>query len=582
MRHHILWKTIKYLLPYRLVIGITWILSVVILILQGITIWVGADFIQGILSNGNTIKTTTQNIGFITQLMNRLSKYILYSDSIYNTLINAVLVLLITGVLVCIFRAIKLCIFARINQNILMQIRGELFTHITKLNLSFSNKYRHGEVSSLVIQDVNQLNFLFVDVTDRIFMQPARLLVGIILMASLSPTLTLWLFSCLLPTAIIIHILGKKVQYLSKQTMNKVALLQGKLTEYLSTVILSRSLSREHCEINSFNTEADKLRKSYEHLMFMDAFAPQIVKILTIIAGCIVIYIGGANVFIHKTMDGNTLMKMVLLLPMVAYPLEALAKLYVSVRNSLGSAERIFSLLEDNSYIDNTGDLHPPQTIANTIEFKNVSYTPDGIKVLQNLNFVIPAKSIFSIQGNSGSGKTTILSLLSKLAVVSKGQIFIDGIELHDICSNEWRKKIGIITQDSVLLNASIRENLNYANPSATDTDMIEALTKVGLWDLSQPMQNGLDTQVGNRGGIVSGGERQRLNIARVLLTNPDIYLIDEPTANLDYENRVGIKEVIKEITKGKTTIIVTHDDYLSDIADSSIQIDNGEIISGE
>lgn len=573
------WRSIKYLLPYKKTIGFTWFLSIVVLIMQSITIWVGADFIHNLLSSSDVKTSNIADIGIITQLMNAMSGYILSSSSQYKTLTNAVIMLFVTGSTICVFRAIKLCLFARVNQKILMEIRCELFKHITKLNLSFTQKYRHGEISSLVTQDVNQLNYLFIDVSDRIFMQPARLIIGIVLMASLSLSLTIWLFACLLPTAIVIHILGKKVQILSKNTMGKVAELQGKLTEYLSTVILSRSLSKEHFEIDRFKDQANNLRKSYEKLMFMDASAPQIIKLLVITAGCVLIYIGGSYVFIDKTLDGNTLIKILLLLPMVAYPLEALAKLYVSIRNSLGSAERVFSLLDDRSYIDDEGDIPPPNKINRSIEFKNVSYFANGVSILNNLNFIVPADSVLSISGASGAGKTSILSLIAKLAVVTDGTINIDGKELHQLSSNEWRKKIGIITQDPILLNTTIRENLLYANPNSLEDDMINVLAQVGLWNETETLSRGLDTQVGNRGGIVSGGERQRLNIARVLLNDPKILLIDEPTANLDYENRVIIKKVIKEIIMNKTAILVTHDDLLNDIADLSITLDNGKII---
>lgn len=574
---HYYYRLLAYLKPYLHIVIFTWVISILLIALQGISVWILADFIEKLVAGEKVISFATES-NFLINIMDFVTDKILYKDDPFKSLISGTIVLFITGISASLLRVTKLMTLGYINQSIIKTIRKEMFKHLTKLDLSFSKKYRPGEISFLFTKDVASLNFALLDATDRIVMQPLKLLMAITLMFALSVKLTFVILGFLMIGAVLVYYKGHRVEKLWKIFIEKDAHLQGYLTEYLSSIILAKSLGKEKFERRRFSTLTENLKKISLKRMFTDAIAPQIMTFFSVVIGCSLIIYGGYHVFVTKSMDGSLLIKIALLMPVATKPMKALASLYTSIRGSLVSIKRIFKLLDEPITEIRNPNAIIPKTFSKNIEIKNLNYNVSNIKILKNITTKFKHGTKTVIYGPSGAGKTTLLGLLAGFIQPTKGEILIDGQDINNLDIHSWRKQLGIVTQESILLNGTVRDNLLYAKPDATDKELTKALKQSLLWTDKCIFTNGLDTEVGNRGDIISGGERQRISIARCLLNDPKILLMDEPTSMLDYDSKILIRDTINSISKGRTIIIVAHDRLLFDIADNKIEIKNGKL----
>ena len=572
-------KLFKYLLPYKGLIIVTWIISLVLLCLDGISVWVGAGFLEKVIS-GKALVIHQGEVSFPTRFLDYITVNILQQSTPFKSLLAGVSVLIGARLLISLLRILKLYIFARVDETILMKIRSDLFSHVTKLDISFSKKFRPGEISSIFIKDVDQLHFALINTVDRLFLQPLRLIFALVLLFLLSTKITIVILLFLLLGGVVIHLFGERVEKLWRISMEKTAQLQGHITEYLSAVILSRSLGKEAYEAERFSKACGELKQVTVKRALIDLLAPQTISAMAILMYGALITAGGYEVLVTKALTGGTLLKMALLLPLATYSIEALATVYTSLRGSGASAKRVFALMEEPvTIVDKPGALEA-KPLKENIRFRDVSFQIDNKTILEGMDFAINAGSIVVVYGPSGAGKTTLLNLIAGFIRPTAGEIFIDNIDICDLKSDSWRKHLGIVTQEPVLLNGTVRENLLYALPGADDRFLEDIMKQTLLWDESGCVfPGGLDTLVGNRGDMVSGGERQRLTIARALLNNPGVLLMDEPTSMLDYESKIKIRETIEAVSQGRTIIIVTHDPVLREIGDVEILIEEGRIL---
>jgi ABC-type multidrug transport system fused ATPase/permease subunit len=570
-------RLLRYLAPYKGVVVLTWIISLAVLALQGISAWVGADFVERFISSHQ--QNALPDAGMIALSMDRITTKILSRSTPFLSLISGVSVLIGSAFLISAFRVSKTFIFARIIQMILTRIRMELFSQVMQFDLSFSRKSRPGEIASLFVRDVEQLKTAFIDAADRIFMQPLRLIMAVALMLSLSVDLTLLTLLFLLVSSLSVHLAGDRIERLSKQLVERAAKLQGHLIEYLSAVILARSLGQEEHDKDRFYEACRNLAETDIRFALTNSIAPEIIKNLFIFAGGLLLLAGGYKVLVSHSLTGTVLLKMVFIMPILTYPIEALASLYVSARSSIASAKRVFAVLDEKTTFADAPNAQEPDPLISRIELQNIGLTVDNSTILQDISLVIPRGSRVVIFGPSGAGKTSILGIIAGIVRCSSGSAKINGVDIRKLKGASWRRRIGIVPQEPILLNGSIRENLLYACPGANDDLLCHVLSEVSLWDDDPNPRDILKKQVGNRGELLSGGERQRLTIARALLKNPDILLMDEPTSMIDAGNKAKIRDAICAVAGGRTLVLVTHDPYLRDIADIEYHIDSGRLI---
>jgi len=578
----ILLRLFPYLRPFRKAIVLTWVISLMVLALQALTVWIGAGFIEQLLKGGPSA-TPLVDVGEVATTLNRIADKVLTQSTPFRSLLVAVAVLVGCGILTMGLRVCKTMLFARITQQALCQVRVDLFEQLTRLDLSFSRKNRPGEITSLVVKDVEALHGAIIDVCDRSVMQPARLVMALVLLVSLSPPLAAIFVVTLIGCAVIAHKLGGHVQRQSRRCMERVAQLQGFLTEYLTTVLLARSLGRETLEKKRFNRECEQLAQANARLILTDNLVSHLLDNLFIVAGAIVLLVGGYSVLVTQTLSSGALLRFVLSIPIATYPAEALALLYVSLRQATASASRIFAILDEKPHVAERPDAPEAPHTFRHIDFEGIAFRPSGRCVFSGLTFRVCAGERIMLCGASGSGKTTVLNMLLGVIPPDAGHIRVDNQPLGSYRSESWRRRLGVVPQDAVMMNATVRENLLFAREGASLEQLTDVLLKVKFCQDAEACAWDLDRPVGNRGEFLSGGERQRLAIGRALLMEPMILLLDEPVAHLDATNSRRVKETIAALPRSVTVLFTSHDQSLRELADRVIPMDGlGEEHNGE
>jgi ATP-binding cassette subfamily B protein len=574
-------RLLRYLRPYRLTVAATWLLSLLIVGLQVLSVWVAAIIVERILVPAGPTTALVPDLGFAPQPLDGFMRSLLRQATPFRSLLVAASIVFGAQISIAALRIVKNLLFARVTQSILVQVRHEMFERLTECDLAFHKRYRHGETASLFLMDVDQLQGAFIDSADRLFMQPVRLCVGIGLMVMLSWQLTLCVLVVLILAGVFIHATGKRMEARFRAVSEKRAEVQGHLVEYLSTVIVARSLGRERLEQGRFDTRCRDLKDTLIQATVVGAVTPAVVSAIFLAAGALILAWCGYQVLGRGTMSSAVVIRMTFLLPFVTYPLEALASLSNSVRQSLASANRVFAFLDQPAPWREADDATDPPPFRGAIVLRDVVYEVERNRILDGVSLAIPRGSVVVLYGPSGAGKSTLLSLVAAFIHCTGGVIQVDGTDIRRFRAAGWRRQMGIVPQDCVLLNASVSENIRYARPDATDGEVFDALQQAGIGKDSLLLRDGLDTVVGNRGEMLSGGERQRLTIARALVNDPAILLLDEPTSMLDHENKALIGRVIRTIARNRTVVIASHDPFLREMADIAVELNEGKVGTG-
>jgi ABC-type multidrug transport system fused ATPase/permease subunit len=571
-----------YLKPFWPLVALTWALSVLILFFEALSVWIGADFLERLLS-GKSGPAVGGGIGMLNAAFNGISRRILGQATPFRSLLVGTAVLVAARLLIAAIRVGKLYVFTRIDEEIISRVRVKMFRHLAALDIGFSKRSNPGQLASLFLKDPDQLHFALVNTVDRLFQQPLRLAVSIVLLLSISGPLTLVVLLCMLLCGLLIHYCGNEIQKRWRTVVEKTAELQGALNEYLTGIFITKMLGKDRFEEERFENGSRALMRAEVRRIVLDVVAPQVVSAFLMLGLGVLLVLGGQRVLVAKSMPGADLLKIVFLVTIASYSVEALATVFNSLKGSGASVRRIFDFLDLPPAPESEGGI-PFRSLRERIRFSGVSFGYDGDEnqVFSDLSFDIPAGKITVIHGPTGSGKTTVLNLLAGIAPPCRGAVFLDGVDLKTIDLRSWKKRLGIVLQEPVLYNCSVRDNLLYANPQASEAELIAALERAQLWgERGSLLKDGLDTQVGSRGSALSGGERQRITIARALVNHAAVFLMDEPTSMLDEENKDNVIRAICELRKDRTVIIVSHDPVLRRVADCLFELKNGSITAG-
>jgi ABC-type multidrug transport system fused ATPase/permease subunit len=572
------WRLLQYLRPHVPAAMLVVLLALMSVVAQGVAVWIGADFLHQFIL-GSQESARTLNGTSMLRPLDDLARAVLEQATPFGTIVAAALSLIGVRLAVGLLQVLRFVVVARVSQSVLAKIRDTLFDRMTRLDLSFSRRTRPGEVATVFLRDVDQLNEAIFDTMERAVMQPARLLAVVAIMLSQSWLLTLWMVVFLGAGAVAVRFGGSLIEKRCKITLQRITQLQGSLVEYLSTALLARLLNRESFERRRFADINNDIRGDLVRIMFLRNLAPVVVAFLFALAGGGILILGGYQVFVEETLSATTLLKLIMLLALAAVSVEKLAVMYATLRVSLVSARRVFDLMDLPPPPPDPPDAIAVGRLEKSIVMKDVSYQVDGHTILQSLNLCIGYGQRVIVYGPSGSGKSTLLGLLAGVLQCSQGRIEVDGVPMTHIRRHSWRQKLGFVFQESLLLNGTVRDNLKYACPTASEDDLLKVLAQVRLDTDPRVSVAWLDRQVGHRGENLSGGERQRVAIARALLTDPEILLLDEPTSMLDAVSKQQVFDTIRSASEKRTVILVTHDPILRELADLEVHLSEGRIV---
>ena len=489
---------------------------------------------------------------------------------------------------------------ARIGEGLIYDLRSQVFQHVQKQSIAFFTRTQTGSLISRINSDVIGAQQAFTSSLSGVLSNVVSLILVTATMLFLSWQITvvslILLPAFLIPTKWV----GRKLQSLTRDSFELNAQMSSTMTERfnVSGAMLVSLYGQAENENEFFRSRARRVADIGISMAMLNRLFFIALTSVAAIATAFAYGIGG-HLALNGTVTVGTLLAITALLARLYGPLTALSNVRIDVMTALVSFERVFEVLDLQPMVSNKDGAQELAKKIPSIEFKNVSFSyprPDQIslaslesaakeefiesgEVLKNVSFTVPAGSFTAIVGPSGAGKTTISTLVPRLYDVSSGSIQIDGIDVKDLTLESLRSSIGVVTQDAHLFHESIAENLRYAKHDATEEEMEQACRSAQIWELVQSLPNKFDTLVGERGHRLSGGEKQRLAIARLLLKSPSVVILDEATAHLDSENEALVQKALKSALKDRTSIVIAH--RLSTIrdADQIIVLEHGVIV---
>jgi ABC transporter fused permease/ATP-binding protein len=478
----------------------------------------------------------------------------------FLTDINSIALVLLGILLVqSVFSFFRVWLFAKVSESSMRDIRTALYSKLVQLPMTFFDKRRTGELISRITSDVSLLQDTFSVTLAELFRQIITLLAGVGFLIVTTPKLTLFMLATFPVLIILAMVFGRYIRKLSKQTQDELAAANVIVEETLHSIMTVKSFTGEEYESNRYKRGLDRVVKvAMKAAGYRGAFISFI--IFALFGGIVAVMWYGASLVASGQMSVGDLVSFVLYTTFIGGSIAGLGDIYGQIQKAIGSSERVLEILDEAPEASTADYQETP--ILGEIAFQNVKFqypTRPEVDVLKDVTFRIDAGEKVALAGHSGAGKSTIIQLLLRLYELNQGRILVDGKPLEKWNLKQLRRNIGIVPQEVLLFGGSIRENIAYAKPGATEEEIIDAARKANAWQFISKFPEGLDTKVGERGVKLSGGQRQRVAIARAILKDPAILVLDEATSSLDAESEALVQEALDTLMKDRTTIIIAH-----------------------
>lgn len=470
-------------------------------------------------------------------------------------------------------------LFVRVGLEALFRLRTELYAYLQSLSLRFHDERRSADSSFRVAYDSQAVQTIYNQGFTNIFASVVTLLGTFAVMISIDWQLTLLSLGVLPLVLGAIYFFSKRIRRQSTDIQERDSALLAQTQEGLSSVRMVHAFGREDWEVRQFQTQATHSLRANLRLTFTNVTSALVISTLMVVGTAAMYYLGTLHVFEGRLTLGSLIVFSAYLL-MLYQPLESLTYTTWAMEGATAGARRCFEVLDRADDV-----VDPPNAIAiretaGAIAFENVAFGyAAGQTVLHDVDLAIPTNQIVALVGGTGAGKSTLLSLVPRFYDPDRGRVTLDGRDLRTLTRKSLRAQIGIVLQDTLLFSTTVRENIAYGRPDATESEIYEAARRAQADEFIRQLPRGYDSPVGERGGHLSVGQRQRIGIARAFLKNAPILLLDEPTSALDPTTEAAIMETIKELMRGRTTLIVTHRLATIHAVDRIVVLEKGRVV---
>ena len=470
-------------------------------------------------------------------------------------------------------------VFGFVGHRMTTDFRIEFFSHIQSLSLRFFQERRLGEILSRMNNDISVIQNALVSIPIALLRQSITLIGAMAIILYLNWKLTGLILLILPPLMIFARVFGKRLRLFSEKLQDQVAQAVVVLEEVASSIKIVKSFTRENYERERFKKEIETaFERAVDKLKISSFFGPFILG-LTFMVSAVLIWYGGYQVMSGVTTPGE-LAAFFLYALIVAGPIGTFVRLYTQIQEASGAIRRVYEILDTAPAIDNPENPIFLENITGRIQFENVSFGyRQELEILHNINFDVRPGQTVALVGPSGAGKSTVIKLLHRFFDASQGSIRLDEHDIRSLDRKSFLNQIALVPQETLLFGGTVKENILYGKLDATDQELEDAAKKANAHDFIVGLENGYETIVGEKGAKLSGGERQRIAIARAILKNPKILVLDEATSSLDNCSEALIQEAVEKLMEGRTTFIVAH--RLSTIhkADQIIVLEKGRVV---
>ena len=470
-------------------------------------------------------------------------------------------------------------VFGFVGHRMTTDFRIEFFSHIQSLSLRFFQERRVGEILSRMNNDISVIQNALVSIPVALLRQSITLIGAMAIILYLNWKLTGLILLILPPLMIFARVFGKRLRLFSDKLQDQVAQAVVVLEEVASSIKIVKSFTRENYERERFKKEIETaFERAVDKLKISSFFGPFILG-LTFMVSAVLIWYGGYQVMSGVTTPGE-LAAFFLYALIVAGPIGTFVRLYTQIQEASGAIRRVYEILDTAPAIDNPENPIFLENITGRIQFENVSFGyRQEFEILHNISFDVRPGQTVALVGPSGAGKSTVIKLLHRFFDASQGSIRLDEHDIRSLDRKSFLNQIALVPQETLLFGGTVKENILYGKLDATDQELEDAAKKANAHDFIVDLENGYETIVGEKGAKLSGGERQRIAIARAILKNPKILVLDEATSSLDNCSEALIQEAVEKLMEGRTTFIVAH--RLSTIhkADQIIVLEKGRVV---
>ena len=560
--------------------------ALLFVLLNGISIWLTATLINNILLDFDSILNAQAEWAAKESLTpNESLKYWTNLAILRETPAESLKVLCLTILFVFflknIFLYLKNILLYVVQLNIVKGIRDKLYIHIQGLSLGYFHKEKTGSITSTIINDVEQLQSSLSVAFQKLFVEPINILIFASLLFIISWKLALIAIIIVPLAGIAIIAIGKSIRRKSRRTQKKISHIMQILGETLSSIRIVKAFVNEKEEIKKFSKETANYLNLHLKRARLDLIAAPITESFGVVIGVILLWYGGTEVILQKGLIPEDFIRFILILFSILGPIKQMSNVNIKIQAGAASAERIFRLLDTKPQIVEIKNPINLDKFRKSLEFKDVhfEYQEGSELVLDSISFKINKGEVVALVGPSGSGKSTIADIIPRFYDATSGEITIDGNNIKNISLSSLRNNMGIVTQEVILFNDSIRNNISYAQGDKSDALVKEAARAANALDFIENTPNGFETVVGERGVKLSGGQKQRIAIARALLKNPSILILDEATSALDTESEKKVQTAIESLMKDRTALVIAHRLSTVQKADKIIVIENGKVV---
>ncbi|MDE0966952.1 MAG: ABC transporter ATP-binding protein [Flavobacteriaceae bacterium] len=496
-----------------------------------------------------------------------------------DVLIFMILIIVITFLLKNIFNYLSLFFITYLRNGVIKDVRNDLYDKITELSVSYYSEKRKGDILSRISSDVIELQVSFLGILELIVKEPLMILFTLISMLLINSKLAIFVFIFIPISGLIISFIGKSLKKKSNKVQKEQGLFLSLVDETLNGLKIIKSFTSENLFKQKFNNSTKKYYNYSNSLLNRTNLAGPISEFLGICSITVLLWYGGQMVLEDKTLDPSSFMVFLGLAYNILTPFKAISKASYKVRKGNAAAERVIQILENKSIVSDPKNNKVISQFDKSIQFNNISFSYKTDKVIKEFSFELEKGKTLALVGQSGSGKSTIANLVNRFYDINLGEISIDNINIKNVTKKSLRNLIGLVTQDSILFNDTIKNNLIVAKNNATDEEVINALKIANAWEFVKDLEQGIYHNVGDSGNKLSGGQKQRISIARAVLKNPPIMVLDEATSALDTESEKLVQDALEKMMRNRTSIVIAH--RLSTIknADYIIVLDKGSIM---
>lgn len=472
-----------------------------------------------------------------------------------------------------------------LKNGVLKDLRNAMYVKIINLPVSYYSEKRKGDIMARMLGDVNEVQNSFFSILELIVKEPMTIIFTLIAMISISFKLTIFVFIFIPVAGILISKIGKSLRTKSERVQAENGYLISIVEESLSGLKVVKSYNAEQSFQDKFNNSVSRILNLSNSIGKKNNLATPLSEFLGIITICVLLWFGGQMVLTDKLPNGKALLDGAKFLAYMglAYniltPAKAISKASYQVKGGLAAAQRVFDVLEVENEITSKENAIHKNTFESSIAIKNINFKYEDEKVLKDFSLEVKKGQTVALVGQSGSGKSTIANLLTRFYDVNEGLIQIDNNDIKEIDLHSLRGLIGLVTQDSILFNDSIKANIALGNPNATDEEIIEALKIANAYEFVKDLPNGIHTNIGDSGNKLSGGQKQRLSIARAVLKNPPIMILDEATSALDTESEKFVQVALENMMQNRTSIVIAHRLSTIQKADVIVVMKKGKIV---